>query len=115
AVVAVGGYGRREQFRHSDIDVMVLVAPGASEGVGTLLYPLWDAGLKVGHSVRTVEQAVAVSRENIETLTALLDARFVAGDRSLYDRFVEARRKLCAGALDTLERGLRERYEEMRR
>ena len=62
-----------------------------------------------------MEQAVVAARENIETLTALLDARFVAGDRPLYERFVEARRKLCAGAHDTLERGLRQRYDELRR
>ncbi|MSP21940.1 MAG: hypothetical protein EXR66_02795 [Dehalococcoidia bacterium] len=56
AVVAVGGYGRREQCRHSDIDVMVLV-PGDTPQARAVLYPLWDADLKVGHLIRTVEQA----------------------------------------------------------
>lgn len=78
AVVAAGGYGRSEQQRHSDVDVMILIPRGGEEAVRTL-YPLWDAGLKVGHSVRTVAQVAEAMQASIETFTALLDARLVTG------------------------------------
>ncbi len=82
AIVAVGGYGRREQCRHSDVDVMLLVEDedASSDATQQVLYPLWDAGLKVGHSVRTVSETMQAS-ENVETLTALLDGRLVLGLR----------------------------------
>ena len=84
AIVAVGGYGRRTQSRHSDVDVMLLI-DGSEEGALRALYPLWDANLKVGHSVRTVPQAMVAADANLETFTALLDARFVGGNRALYE------------------------------
>lgn len=96
ALVAVGGYGRRAQSRHSDVDVMVLI-DGADEGALRALYPLWDANLKVGHSVRTVAQAMTAAEQNVETFTALLDARFIAGNRALYDRLLRDRRKMVRG------------------
>ena len=111
AVVAVGGYGRREQCRHSDIDVMLLVAdepPAAA--VPAVLYPLWDAGLKVGHSVRTAEQARQAAGQSVETLTALLDARLVSGDRELYERFLGARRRFARRLRRWLRRELGQRY-----
>ncbi len=96
AVVAVGGYGRREQCRHSDVDVMLLVdGRTPANAVPALLHPLWDAGLKVGHSVRTVEQAGQAAGQNVQTLTALFDARLICGDRELFGRFLGARRKLA--------------------
>ena len=95
-VVAVGGYGRSMQSRHSDVDVMLLV-DGSEEGALRALYPLWDANLKVGHSVRTVAQAMTAADQNVETFTALLDARFIAGNRTLYDRLIRERRGLVRG------------------
>lgn len=92
AVVAAGGYGRSEQQRHSDVDVMLLVQHGGEQEARTL-YPLWDAGLKVGHSVRTVPQAAEAMAASIETFTALLDARFVTGNAALYEQFREVLRK----------------------
>ncbi len=87
ALVAVGGYGRRELCLCSDIDLMLLhrgrIAPSSVERV---FYPLWDAGLKVGHAVRSVPEAVAAADEELQTLTALLDARPVAGDPRLLTR-----------------------------
>lgn len=84
AVVAVGGYGRGEQCLYSDVDLMLLHADAdldlATEAV---LYPLWDAKLKVGHSVRTVREAVAAAREDFETLTSMLTMRCIAGDATL--------------------------------
>ena len=111
AVVAVGGYGRREQCRHSDIDVMLLVADEApAAAVPAVLYPLWDAGLKVGHSVRTAEQARQAAGQSVETLTALLDARLVSGDRDLYERFLGVRRRFARRLGRWLRRELGQRY-----
>ncbi len=86
AVVAVGGYGRSEMCLASDVDLMI-VHDGtvAEDSVQELLYPLWDARLKVGHSVRTPREVVEAARDTIETLTSLLGARFVAGSAELWD------------------------------
>lgn len=86
AVVAVGGYGRREQCLYSDIDIMLLHGGRLpARAVETIFYPLWDANLKVGHAVRTVKDAVSAARERHETLTALMDARLIAGEGRLVD------------------------------
>lgn len=92
--VALGGYGRREQCRHSDIDIMVLSPTVPSDGANAVLYPLWDTGLKVGHSVRTIADAIESARANVETYTSLLDARCIAGDLDTFTRFLEARRRM---------------------
>jgi [protein-PII] uridylyltransferase len=85
AVVALGGYGRREQCLWSDIDVMLLRRGGDPDPmVRAVLYPLWDAHLKVGHSVRTIEESREAGRERLDTLTSLLSARLVAGDTTLF-------------------------------
>ncbi|MGH8875552.1 MAG: HD domain-containing protein, partial [Acidimicrobiia bacterium] len=78
ALVAVGGYGRRELAPFSDVDLMLLGSPSPA-AVQAVLYPLWDAKLRVGHSVRTVREAVAAARERADTLCSLLTARTVAG------------------------------------
>ncbi|MEI8257455.1 MAG: DUF294 nucleotidyltransferase-like domain-containing protein, partial [Deltaproteobacteria bacterium] len=109
ALVALGSYGRREQCRHSDIDIMLLVTGAAADVVNAVLYPLWDTGVKVGHSVRTVEQAIESGHQNVETLTSLLDARLVCGDAALYARFVEARRRLFRRERGRMFEQLRER------
>ena len=107
AVVAVGGYGRREQSRHSDIDLMLLFDQRSARSVTLMLYPLWDADLKVGHSVRTVDQAMEAGRLNVETLTALIDARLVTGDAALFGRFARALPRMLRGRQRSLERALR--------
>ncbi len=109
ALIAVGGYGRGEQSRHSDVDVMLLVDRGVEEGATRLLYPLWDAGLKVGHSVRTVPQVAEAAHANVETFTALLDARFIAGEPRLWVEFEEARRQWARGQREWLRARLAER------
>src|SRR5215208_2006548 len=84
ALVAVGGYGRGELCLYSDVDLMLLHAGSLPAGAERAFYPLWDAGLKVGHAERSVREAVQAARENLETLTALLDMRLVAGDGDLF-------------------------------
>ena len=93
AVVAVGGYGRQELSLFSDVDLMVLhdvEDPGPL--AAAIFRPLWDAGLRVGHSVRTVKEASAAAKSHVETHTSLLSARLVAGDEALFGRFSEALR-----------------------
>ena len=90
AVVAVGGYGRSELFPHSDIDLLFLYdrdTSGSSAVAERILYILWDMGLKVGQSHRSIDDAISLSLEDITIRTNLLDARFVAGSAALYDTF----------------------------
>ena len=90
AVVAVGGYGRGELSPHSDIDLLFLIAPRAEITPATLrglLYPLWDAGFQVGHAVRTPKEAVERSGQDLDSATAVLSARLVAGDPEPFEEF----------------------------
>ncbi len=84
ALVAVGGYGRRELHPHSDIDLLVLVPefdqPQLEHNLGTLFTLLWDIGLKPGHSVRTVSQCVEAAAQDQTVITNLMDARLIDGD-----------------------------------
>jgi len=87
ALVAVGGYGRAELAPGSDLDV-VLVHKGRKdvrELAERIWYPLWDAGLKLGHGVRTVKEALALAATDVDTATSLLDVRLVAGDSGFSD------------------------------
>lgn len=110
ALVAVGGYGRGDQCLWSDVDVMILHRGVDPEpAVRAVLYPLWDAGLKVGHAVRTLHECRAAALEDLETITSLLSARLVAGDRDLFGEFEEmlaalVRRRPLAPALTARER-----------
>ncbi|MGH2722031.1 MAG: hypothetical protein ACRDJO_10575, partial [Actinomycetota bacterium] len=90
-LVAVGGYGRRELSPGSDIDLMVLSGGGAgvAPAAEALFYELWDSGMQVGHSVRTLKEALAVARADLNAETAFLDARLLTGDKALFDRFAE--------------------------
>ena len=93
AMVALGGYGRGELYPYSDIDLLLLHDQRAGEALQTaaraLLYPLWDAGYEVGHSVRTVKEAVRFAREDFPFQVALLDARLVAGAAPLLEELRE--------------------------
>ncbi len=91
AVVAVGGYGRGELFPASDVDVMFLFDPPArGEGLAVskgVLHALWDLGYTVGHSVRRIRDCLDLSRRDVTIRTALLEARWLAGDRRLFEEF----------------------------
>jgi [protein-PII] uridylyltransferase len=95
ALVAVGGYGRGELSFQSDIDVVLVhagrraVGKGLGQEVGQIAdriwYPIWDTGLKLGHAVRTVDEALALAADDLDTATSLLDVRLIGGDLSLAD------------------------------
>ncbi|GAB4172622.1 MAG: [protein-PII] uridylyltransferase [Rhodocyclaceae bacterium] len=99
-LVAVGGYGRAELFPDSDVDLLVLVpaagAPAVSGKVERLVTAAWDAGLELGHAVRSLEECVQAAQADITVQTNLLDARRIAGSRRLYGEFCAR----LAGSLD---------------
>ncbi len=89
AILAVGGYGRAEMAPHSDVDVAFITpgkrAPWCEQVIETMLYLLWDLGLKVGHSSRTVADTVRMAKEDLTIRTALLESRLVWGEQALYE------------------------------
>lgn len=111
-LVAVGGFGRRERFPHSDVDLLLLARdPGAHAApVAAFLARLWDAGLRPSHSVRRPAECAQFDASNFELSVSLLDRRYLAGDRRLYEELearlgrvlrpgrVEIARALCRAA-----------------
>ncbi len=89
SLVAVGGYGRGELAPYSDIDLLFLApykqTPWGEQLVEYMLYMLWDLGLKVGHATRSVDECIRLCRADITIRTAVLEARYVCGDRALFD------------------------------
>jgi [protein-PII] uridylyltransferase len=116
AVLALGGYGRRQFCLHSDIDVLVLFGGpiGADEEpfLRGLLHPLWDLRFSVGHQTRHLDEFSRLERDNPEFLLALVDARWVAGDRSLVERMTGAIQapEARARTLESLEKLIDERH-----
>lgn len=88
ALVAVGGYGRGELFPYSDVDVLILLgaAPDAitQARLENLVQLLWDLGLEIGHSIRTVDECLSESAADITVQTSLLEARLITGDTALF-------------------------------
>ena len=108
ALVAIGGYGRAELNPHSDIDFMFLhdgqvVAggrrplPHLAKLVDGILYPLWDLGLKVGHSVRSIEDCVSVANSDMQSKTSLIEARLITGHDPLFKKFQKTLLSKCVG------------------
>ncbi|WP_298174832.1 [protein-PII] uridylyltransferase [Novosphingobium sp.] len=89
AVVAVGGYGRGEMAPHSDVDIAFItpIKPTSwcEQVIEAMLYFLWDLGLKVGQSSRSLDEVVRMARSDLTIRTAMLEGRYVWGDRDLYD------------------------------
>ncbi len=105
ALVAIGGFGRAELNPHSDIDFMFLhdhkamagnkPMPHLSRIIDGILYPLWDIGLKVGYSVRTIEDCVKVANSDMQSKTSLIEARLITGNRPLFEKFQKALLAKC--------------------
>ena len=96
-LLAVGGYGRGEMAPHSDVDLGFVTpwkqTPWAEAVIESMLYALWDLGLKIGHSSRSLDEMIRQAKGDVTVRTALLEARYVAGDTALYD---EAARRFKA-------------------
>jgi [protein-PII] uridylyltransferase len=90
-LVALGGYGRGELHPSSDIDLMVIHDGELTAYVRRLtqeiLYTLWDLGLQVGHSLRSLADCVAIARTDFPSRTSMQEARYLAGSRRLFNRF----------------------------
>lgn len=119
ALIALGGYGREELFPFSDIDLMILFRPEIRKRVSavadTILYPLWDTGYEVGHGVRTIDESIKQADADFIFQVALLDGRFIAGSRKLFDELMQVfRQKMIDGSRQQFVSTLNE-YSEDRR
>ncbi len=92
AVVAVGGYGRGTLAPGSDVDLLFVLpykqTPWGESVVEFILYLLWDLGLTVGHATRSIDECIRLARSDMTIRTAVLEARFITGERPLYDTLV---------------------------
>ena len=115
--MAVGGYGRSELFPHSDVDLLFLTEDEASrerikEPVIAVCQEMWDCGLRVSPSTRTLADCARFNQDNLEFTLSLLDCRFLAGDASLFDRLHAAKLpELVARESDVLLQTLSEMTE----
>ncbi|MEE8366099.1 MAG: [protein-PII] uridylyltransferase [Gammaproteobacteria bacterium] len=93
-LIAVGGYGRSELLPGSDIDLMILLDRKPNEALrqklSSFLTFLWDIGLEVGHSVRTIKDCVREGKADVTVMTNMIESRLVYGDEKLYQRFQQA-------------------------
>ncbi|HET9404640.1 MAG TPA: [protein-PII] uridylyltransferase [Burkholderiales bacterium] len=91
ALAAVGGYGRGQLFPCSDVDLLILLSSPAetplARKIEELIGTLWDIGIEVGHSVRTIDECAALAAADVTVQTTLLEARLLAGKRDLFARF----------------------------
>ena len=117
-LVAVGGYGRRELAPYSDIDVMIL--SNANEGRAVtdlskgLFHHLWDLGFQVGHSVRSIGEALTLSEADLPARTALMESRFLVGNATVFQDFQNrfVRRNLGKKAPQFIQQKLEERERD---
>lgn len=90
ALVAVGGYGRGELHPHSDIDLLILLERNNyqkhASNIQSFLTLLWDIGLEVGHSVRSISECKAQARLDVTVVTAMIEGRTIVGDTELFER-----------------------------
>ncbi len=104
-IMAVGGYGRGEMAPHSDVDVAFITpikqTPWCEQVIEAMLYFLWDLALKIGHSSRSLDEMVRMSRGDLTIRTAMLEGRYVWGDQPLYE---EAQKRFWADVVAGSER-----------
>ena len=100
ALIAVGGYGRGELFPYSDVDILILLesaaGPQLQAKLEELVQTLWDIGLEIGHSIRTIPECLTEAASDITVQTSLLEARLIVGNRKLFRFLVER----CAAAMN---------------
>jgi len=121
SLVAIGGYGRGELAPHSDIDLLFLFpykqTPWGEQVAEHILYLLWDLGLKVGHATRSIDDCIRLSKGDITIRTSLLEARWIWGERDLYDQLRDRFRKevVAKTGAEFIDKKLAERDERHRR
>lgn len=94
ALIAVGGYGRKKLYPHSDIDVLIALDKPPCEALTAdlerLVSQFWDIGLAIGHSVRTIDECVTAARADVTVQTALFESRLICGDAKLEAQLQQA-------------------------
>lgn len=98
ALVALGGYGRRDLCPHSDLDLLLLAENKTTRKeiasvLEEILYPLWDKGFNVSYSVRTIKETTHDAREDFFFRTSLIDARFICGSQPCFDKLISSLQK----------------------
>jgi len=108
-LAAIGGYGRAELNPYSDVDFKFLhdgqVAAGKplpylSRLIDGVLYPLWDIGLKIGYSVRSIDDCVKVANTDMQSKTSLIESRLIIGDEKLFKKFQRVLIDKCVDGYD---------------
>lgn len=120
AIIALGGFGRKEQCIYSDVDLLILFDKKINEGteklIQEMIYPLWDMGLEVGYATRSLNDCIHLANEDIEVLTSMLDSRFICGMSNLFADLTERLREKIIlrrprKIIETLVMKNRERHE----
>jgi [protein-PII] uridylyltransferase len=124
AILAVGGFGRRELFPYSDVDILLLAEResrmvGLKDALSEFIRLAWDSGLRLSHSVRTLAECVELHEQNVELNISLLDRRLLGGDADLFARlegrlpdFEERQSRVLAGRLCQLARTRHRKYQD---
>lgn len=122
AIAAVGGFGRKELFPHSDVDLLLLISSEKNippkEVISGFLQILWDSKLRPSHSVHTIEECTSEQSDNAEFTISLLDRRFLTGDRGLFDTlqknfslFLKKKAVTIANQIAGLAEGRRSKFQ----
>jgi [protein-PII] uridylyltransferase len=120
-VLAVGGYGRGEMLPFSDVDLLFLLpyrsTPRTEKVVESILYILWDLGLKVGHATRSIDECLRQARADLTIRTAMLEARYIWGERPLFDDLMQRfhSRVVAGSAAEFLDAKMGERNQRHER
>ena len=115
ALIAVGGYGRAELHPYSDIDLLVLtpkessLPPEFSDQITKFITWLWDTGLDIGHSVRSVKECMKFAKQDVTIMTNLLESRYLLGNKTLY---VELEKNFEKNRIWPPEKFFNAKYEE---
>jgi len=118
ALAAVGGYGRGDLSPGSDLDLLLIhqFEGSAAEVAERIWYPIWDSGMKLGHAVRTIDEALDLASEDLDTATSLLEMRCLGGSEKLVDELAKKAlgqwRENRDRMLDTMSARIRERHLE---
>ena len=118
ALAAVGGYGRGDLSPGSDLDLLLIhqFEGSAAEVAERIWYPIWDTGMKLGHAVRTIDEALDLASGDLDTATSLLQVRSLGGSQALVDELqrkaLDQWRENADRMLDQLDVRIRERHEQ---